>query len=100
MDTTFSTNGRHGDPVGTEIATPPDDQHGALPERSGQRSDNGTHDGPASAGAPAVPNGTGTRDARGRFAYGNPGRPRRRTGAPSANGAIGGGTVETARPGR
>jgi hypothetical protein len=38
------------------------------------------------------------RDARGRFARGNPGRPRHRTGAPSTNGENGGGTVATAAP--
>jgi hypothetical protein len=86
MDTAASTNGRNGDPAGTALAAPRDEENGALPERSGEPSANGTHDGPSAAGAPAAPNGTGTRDARGRFTYGNPGRPRHRTGAPSANG--------------
>ena len=81
METAVSTNGRYGQPGGTGLAAPRDEQNGALPERSGEPSANGTPEGPTAGGAPGAPNATGTRDARGRFTYGNPGRPRRR--APS-----------------
>jgi hypothetical protein len=88
-------DGRYGDPGGTRLAAPRNEENGALPERSGEPSANGTDDGP---GAPADMNGTGTRDTRGRFTRGNPGRPRHRTGAPSPIGDNGGGTVATAGP--
>jgi hypothetical protein len=98
MGTTTWTNGQSGDPPGTGLAGPRDEDNAALPEPLGDPSSNGTRDGATAAEAPAGPTSTGTRNARGRFTHGNPGQPRRRTGAPSRNGDIGGGTAATADP--
>jgi hypothetical protein len=95
MDTAPSTNGRYGKPGGTGLALPREQHNGILPKPSGPPAANGTADGP---GDPAKPARTGTRDARGRFTHGNPGRPRHRTGGPSPIGENGGGTVASTGP--
>jgi hypothetical protein len=98
MSSAAALNGRNGDPAGTGTTAPHGEENGTLPDASGAPSINATPDGPMPAGTPAAPDGGGTRDFRGRFTRGNPGRPRHRTGAPIGNGDNGAATLESAGP--
>ena len=98
MSSMPAMSGRDGDPAGTGLAGPHAEVHGTPPGGLGEPYTNGAPDAPVPATAPAAPDGSGTRDARGRFGRGNPGRPRHRTGAPIGNGDNGGATVEAVGP--
>jgi hypothetical protein len=98
MSTMPAMNGRNGDPGGTGLAAPHAEVHGTPPGGWGEPYTNGAPDAPIPAAALAAPDGTRTRDARGRFTRGNPSRPRHRTRAPIGNGDNGGATVPAADP--